>query len=72
MRPRHGLTTRSKSRLSVTGSSAALNALFRAKHLIDAGKNLQIGPALKTITGAERLRYEEFVVCSERNVNTAG
>jgi len=34
------LITMSKSRSSVAGPSAALNALFRAKQYIDAGENL--------------------------------
>ena len=50
MRPHaRSLIAMSKSRPSVAGSSAALNALFRAKHPIDAGENLQIAHALKTL-----------------------
>jgi len=45
-RPPRRLMTMSKSRSSVAGSSAALNALFRAKQSIDSGENLQIHPAL--------------------------
>src|SRR5690242_4309336 len=58
----HRLITVSKSRSSVAGSSAALNALFRAKHPIDAGENLQIGPALKTICSEIRGNSNEYGV----------